>query len=138
MTPQREKFVLRTYTRFPLQTSMIFLGKDVAGQGLVREVSRLGCSILGNDQVTRGETLSLRMSDSAHPEPLFIESATVRWVNGPEFGVAFGDLGEREADYLQRILDELLERRSYSGLLAPFPNGEVCLDGLSAPQRSSV
>ncbi len=35
---------------------MLYMGKDFAGQGAIRELSRVGCRILGNYPVTPGET----------------------------------------------------------------------------------
>jgi len=43
-----------------------------------------------------------------------IKPARGKWVDGLEFGVAFGLLDERAADDLQQLLGELLHRESYS------------------------
>jgi hypothetical protein len=88
MKPQREKFVFRTHSRVPVHTPMIYVGKDFAGQGVVRELSRVGCRILGNYPVTPGETLSLRISHPTSPDPFFIEQVGVRWVKGFNFSPA--------------------------------------------------
>ena len=138
MTQPSGGFVLRSYTRFPVRTSMMYLGQEFAGQGIVRELSRAGCRILGNYPVVFGETMSLRISLPTCPNPLFIERATVQWITGLEFGVAFGLLDAREADRLQRLLNELLGSGSYSGLPELSPNGEARLNGPCAPQVSSV
>lgn len=119
MNQPREKFMLRTYSRFPVRTSTIYLGEDFAGQGMVRELSRVGCRILGNYPVTAGETLSVRIAHPMHPDPLFIKQAPVKWVNGLEFAVAFDHLDEREANRLQDLLGDLLGNRSYSDVSVP-------------------
>lgn len=119
MKQQRDGFVFRAYSRFPVRTSAMYIGQDLAGQGIVRELSRVGCRILGNYPVTPGETLSVRISHPTHQDPLFIEQAPVRWVNGLEFGVAFEHVEEREANRLQQMLDDLLGSRSYSELSSP-------------------
>ena len=138
MNQPREGFVLRSYSRLPVRTSLMYLGQEFAGQGIVCDLSRVGCRILGNYPVVFGETMSLRISLPTCPNPLFIERATVQWITGLEFGVAFGLLDAREADRLQRLLDELLGSGSYSGLPALSPKGEARLDGPCAPQLSSV
>ena len=125
MNQQHKGFTLRTYSRFPAKMSMVYMGQDFAGQGIVCELSRVGCRILGIFPVVPGETLSVRISLSTRENPLFIEQATVQWVKGLEFGVAFEHLDEREANRLQRTLDEFLGSGSYSGLPAPSPNGEA-------------
>ena len=89
--------------------SMMYLGPDFAGQGMVRELSRVGCRVLGNYPVVRGETLSIRISLPTHPKPLVIEQATVQWVKELEYGVAFQHVDEREADRLQEMLEEFLD-----------------------------
>jgi hypothetical protein len=114
MKQPREGFVFRTYSRFPIQTPMLYMGKDFAGQGAIRELSSVGCRILGNYPVTPGETLSLRISHPSHPDPLFIEQVGVRWVKGFEFGVSFDPLDEGAADRLHHLLDDALESGSYS------------------------
>ena len=111
---QPQRFTLRTYSRFPAQMSMMYLGPDFAGQGMVRELSRVGCRAFGNYPVVSGDTLSIRISLPTHPKPLVIDQATVQWVKGLEYGVAFECLDEGEADRLQEMLDEFLDRASYS------------------------
>ena len=119
MRQQRNSFVLRTYSRFPVRTSAMYMGEDLAGQGIVRELSRVGCRMLGNYPVTPSETLGVRIFHPTHQDPLFIKQARVQWVNGLEFGVAFEHLDKREADRLQQMLDDLLGSRSYSGSSSP-------------------
>ncbi|MGH7182978.1 MAG: hypothetical protein ACREJN_13500, partial [Nitrospiraceae bacterium] len=72
------RFGLRIYSQFPVQISMMYLGQNSAGQGIVRELSRVGCRILSNDPVVAGETLSLRISLPTCPKPVLIEPATVQ------------------------------------------------------------
>lgn len=54
MKQQGDGFKLRTYSRFPIRTSLIYMGQDFAGQGVIRELSRVGCRILGDYPVTPG------------------------------------------------------------------------------------
>lgn len=138
MQQQPKGFTFRTYLRLPARMSMMYVGQDFAGQGIVRELSRSGCRIFGNYPVVAGETMSARISLPTHPKPLCIEQATVQWVKGLEFGVAFDHLEEREVDRLQCMLDDLLSSGSYSDLPARSPNAEVRLDGPCEPQPSSV
>ncbi len=125
MHKQNKRFALRIYSRFPVQISMMYLGEDSAGQGIVREVSRVGCRVLGNDPVVAGETMSVRLSLPTCQTPLVIEQATVQWVKGLEFGVAFNQLHEREAHQLQRLLDAILVSGPSSGL--PVRRRTACL-----------
>jgi PilZ domain-containing protein len=98
---------------------MLYVGKDLVGQGVLREISRGGCHILGNYPVTLGETLGLRILHPTQPDPLVFEQVTVRWVKGFEFGVAFGLLDQAETDRLHDLLDDFLNSGSYSELCVP-------------------
>ena len=114
------------------------MGQDFAGQGIVHELSRVGCRIFGNYPVVAGDTMSARLSLPTHPKPLCIEQATVQWVKELEFGVSFNHLEEQEVARLQCMLDILLGSGSYSGLPARSSNAEVRLDGPYGPPSSSV
>jgi len=109
MKQPRDGFVFRTYSRFPVKTPMLYMGKDFAGQGVIRELSRVGCRILGNYPVTPGETLNLRISHPSHPDPLLIKQVGVRWVKGFEFGVAFAPSDTGETNRLHQMLDDFLD-----------------------------
>jgi len=115
MKKQNKRFALRTYSRFPLHISMTYLGQVSAGRGIVQELSRVGCRILGNDPVIAGETLSVRVAHPNSTKPLIIEQATVQWVTGLEFGVAFTHMHPLQADRLQQLLETLLGSGRYSG-----------------------
>ena len=108
------RFVYRSYSRFPVHCSMMYLGQAVSGQGIVRELSLMGCQALGNAPVTVGRTLSLRVALPNSHEPLVITQASVKWTKGLECGIAFDHLEEREKVRLQQVLDESLARRRYT------------------------
>jgi hypothetical protein len=101
--------IMRKYPRLPIHTSMMYIGKDLAGQGILREISRVGCRILGNYPVEPGERLSLRIASPQQPSPLHVNSARVMWAKDLEFGVVFGMLDEGNAHDLQQLLNELLD-----------------------------
>ena len=108
MKQPHDRFVLRKYARWPLRVPLVYVGKDFVGQGVLRELSRGGCQILGNYPVTPGETLGIRILHPLHPEPLFFGEVRVRWVKGFEFGVAFRVLHQGEAERLHQVPDEFL------------------------------
>ena len=108
------RFAPRIYSQFPVPISIIYRGQKSAGEGIVQELSRVGCRILGKDPVVAGETLTVRIELPSSPKSLIIEQATVRWVKGLEFGVVFHDLPQREANRLQHLLEALLSSESYS------------------------
>ncbi len=115
MKKPNKRFAVRTYSRFPLHIAMTYLGQVSAGRGVVHELSRVGCRIVGNDPVIRGETLSVRITLPTSTKPLIIEQAIVKWVNGLEFGVAFKHIDPLQADRLQHLLETLLGSGNYRG-----------------------
>ena len=121
MKLQNDGLVARKYSRFPIHTTMMYLGRDLAGQGILREISRVGCRLLGNYPVTPGEVLSLRISSPIQPAPVCITNARVMWARGLEFGLAFGVLDDEAAYDLQQLLGELLERQSDREFPASVP-----------------
>ena len=122
MKKQNKRFAIRVYSRFPVQITLIYRGRYSAGQGIVQELSRVGCRILGNDPVFAGETLRVQLSFPTSEQPLIIEQATVKWVKGLEFGLAFKRLQPREADQLQHLLEALRDKGSYRGRSAGSQN----------------
>lgn len=104
MKQQLDGFMVRRFSRFPIRTTTMYLGKDFTGQGILRELSRVGCHVLGNYPVTLGDALSLRISFPTPLTPIWIKDARVKWVDGLEFGVAFTMLDERAAGYLEKLL----------------------------------
>src|SRR5262245_63186236 len=97
----------KRFAQYPVPISIIYRGQDSAGQGVVSELSRVGCRISGNDPVVAGETLSIWLSLSTSEKSLFTQRTTVQWTKGLEFGLAFQRLQLREADRLQHLLDAL-------------------------------
>jgi hypothetical protein len=94
---------------------MVYRGQNSAGQGIVQELSLVGCRILGNDPVVAGETLNVQLSFPTSMKPLVMERTTVKWVKGLEFGLAFKRLQPREADRLQHLLEALRGKGLYKG-----------------------
>jgi PilZ domain. len=71
---------------------MYYLGKHVSGTGSAHDVSLAGWRVIGDHHVTIGDTLSLRIFLPTVSDPVQIDSATVQWVKGREFGLHMGTL----------------------------------------------
>src|SRR5262245_11639272 len=117
MKKSNKRFAFRL-SELPMQILMEYLGQNSPGQGIVLELSRVGCRIRGNEPVVAGETLRVQFFLPNSQKPLLIEQAIVKWAKGWEVGLAFKRLQPREADQLQRLLDELLGSGPYSGVPA--------------------
>ena len=112
-----KRFALRVSSRPSVPITIIYLGRNSAGQGIVQEISRVGCGILVNDRdtVVAGDTLRVQLLFPTSEQPLIIERTIVKWVAGLEFGIAFKQLPHRDADRLERLLEALLGKENYSG-----------------------
>ena len=111
--------------------SIIYRGQNSTGDGIMRELSRFGCRIVGNDSVENDslevdEMLSVQIALPTSEQPLFIGQTTVKWVKRLDFGLAFHRFQGREADRLERLLDALPESKS-SGSLKVAPPTAWCL-----------
>lgn len=120
-----KRFVHRIYSRFAVHFPMMYLGQTVTGQGIVRELSLVGCQALSNAPVIEGTPVSVRLALPSYEKPLVIERATVKWVKGLECGLAFDHHDERERGRLQQVLNELLARRRYNGLTTEAPHTDT-------------
>jgi|GEM_PF-491466 hypothetical protein len=115
------RFAPRIYSQFPVPISIIYRGQKSAGEGIVQELSRVGCRILGsNDSMVVGKTLSVQLSLPTSERSLLIEQAIVQRVKGLEFGVAFEHLRQREAERLGHLLDALCGTGIYSRIEAKY------------------
>lgn len=85
-------FIIRSYTRIKTRCIMYYLGKHVSGTGSAHDVSLVGWRVVGDHHVTKGDTLSLRIFLHTVSVPVQIDSVTVQWVRGREFGLRMGNL----------------------------------------------
>jgi len=59
-----------------------------------------------------GTTLSLRIFLPTSPDPVQVESATVQWVNGREFGLSVTAMPEASLSAIKAFLNSALEKPS--------------------------
>ena len=81
-------FILRAHRRSKTRCVMHYLGPHVSGTGIVQDVSLAGWRVVGAQRITQGDILSLRIFLPLVPAPIQIESASVQWVKGREFGLS--------------------------------------------------
>ena len=109
--------MLRKYPRvhvpspFPLSFTRVevpasFSG-DTEGNGVVSNLSMKGCKVDSETTVEPGDHISLSLTLPGDESPLVIELATVRWVIGHRFGLAFTRLGKTEDERLRQVVTGL-------------------------------
>ncbi|MEQ1681048.1 MAG: PilZ domain-containing protein [Nitrospira sp.] len=97
----------RVQPRFTTQFRSTFSGQKQEGQGRTLDISTGGCKIESDTKVMQGATLECRLHIPGLDWPLRIEEATVRWVDGNTFGIAFSRITPEELAKLKSILTEL-------------------------------
>lgn len=106
----------RTYHRFPLFYPVIYGGAPFVGEGVLTNLSLMGCSVLCDREVLCGSDLRVSVMLPNQMRALSIELGTIKWVRGHQFGVEFLRLPlearQRLNSTLRVELIELLKARS--------------------------
>jgi hypothetical protein len=79
----------RTYHRFPLRYPVIYGGAPFVGEGILNNLSLMGCSIRCDREVLCGSEVRVSVLLPNQKPTLSIELGTIKWVQGNEFGVEF-------------------------------------------------
>lgn len=83
--------------------SVRYLWGGIAGEGIIDGLSLSGSHLTGNIPVSIGKVLALHLFVPGDLEPLLIDRATVIWVKGAEFGVAFDTPEPKVAERITRV-----------------------------------
>ena len=79
------------------------------GTGIMLDLSTGGCRIESPVTVEPGVSLELRIYAPDIEWPLMIEAASVQWVSGQTFGLAFFRITEPEQQRLEQVIGHLME-----------------------------
>jgi PilZ domain len=79
----------RVYPRFPLFFPVIFGGAPFVGEGVLINLSLMGCSILCDREVLSGSDVRVSVLLPDQAPSLSIDLGTIKWVQGCQFGVEF-------------------------------------------------
>jgi hypothetical protein len=79
------------------------------GTGNMLDLSMGGCRIESPVTVEPGVSLELRIYAPDIEWPLMIEAASVQWVSGQTFGLAFFQITETEQQRLEQVVNDLME-----------------------------
>jgi PilZ domain-containing protein len=104
------RFVMRKNQRFRTSVPVLYRGKEVAGEGMVKDLSLSGWQIRGNETVSVGMSLVLRVFLPEETEPLRIDPAIVQWVKGLEFGVEFDTPPRKVLDRIEQIIAGFVQK----------------------------
>ena len=79
----------RTYNRFPLFYPVIFGGAPFVGEGILANLSLMGCSVMCDREVLCGSDVRVSVLLPNQRPALSIDLGTIKWVQGNHFGVEF-------------------------------------------------
>ncbi len=100
----------RTYHRFPLFYPVIFGGAPFVGEGILSNLSLMGCSVMCDREVLCGSDVRVSVLLANQGPALSIDLGTIKWVQGRQFGVEFLRLPLDARQRLNRVLRiELIE-----------------------------
>lgn len=104
--PRAIRFVLRPYRRIPTWLALYYLSGECVGKGVVTNLSQSGMRIQGDHAVEPGIDLALRVTFADDDPPIEVERATVRWVDGYDFGLNFVQLSPLAAKHITDALSQ--------------------------------
>jgi len=104
--PRPTRFVLRPYRRIPTWLDLHYLSGEYVGRGIVTNLSQSGVRIQGEHAVEPGLNLALRLTLSDDGPTIEVEQATVRWVDGYDFGLDFVKLSPSATKHISDALSQ--------------------------------
>lgn len=104
--PRATRFVLRPYRRIPTWLALYYLSEECVGKGVATNLSQSGMRIQGDHAVEPGLDLALRVTFADDDPPIEVERATVRWVDGYDFGLDFVQLTPLAAKHITDVLSQ--------------------------------
>src|SRR4029077_4282719 len=104
--PRATRFVLRPYRRIPTWLALYYLSGECVGKGVATNLSQSGMRIQGHHAVEPALNLPLRVTFADDDPPIEVERATVRWVDGYDFGLDFVQLTPLAAKYITDVLSQ--------------------------------
>jgi hypothetical protein len=104
--PKATRFVLRPYRRIPTWLALYYLSGECVGKGVATNLSQSGMRIQGDHAVEPGLDLALRVTFADDDPPIEVERATVRWVDGYDFGLDFVQLTPLAAKHITDVLSQ--------------------------------
>ncbi|MEC4891149.1 MAG: PilZ domain-containing protein [Nitrospira sp.] len=99
----------RVQPRFTTQFRSTFSKDQQEGQGRTLDLSIGGCKIESETGAMQGAKFECRLHIPDLDWPLRIDEATVRWVEGKTFGLAFTRMRPEEKTKLKQLLERLEE-----------------------------
>jgi hypothetical protein len=101
---KRTSFVLRPYRRIPTWLILYYLSGESVGKGIMTNLSQSGMRVQGEHAVEPGLHLGLRLTLEDSGMTIEVERATVRWVDGYDFGLDLVRFSPDTAMHIARLV----------------------------------
>jgi hypothetical protein len=85
---------------------LYYLSGECVGKGVVTNLSQLGMRVQGEHAVAPGLDVALRLTLADDGPTIEIERATVRWVDGYDFGLDFVRVSPLAAKHIAHLLSQ--------------------------------
>ena len=95
----------RKYDRYPVEYVASFSGDWFGAQGIILDLSVIGCRARGVFAVKKDDYASVLIDVPRFDHPLHVPLAVIRWSSGQEFGMEFIQMEPDD----QRQLRELIQ-----------------------------
>jgi len=95
--------------------STLSASTQLEGTGLMLDLSLGGCRIESPVTVEPGVSLKLSIYVPGLDWPLMIEAASVQWMRGKIFGLAFIRIRDTERQRLEQVINDLMQAESQTG-----------------------
>jgi c-di-GMP-binding flagellar brake protein YcgR len=100
----------RKHPRFSVEYSAAFSSDSTSAQGLILNISSLGCKARSMTAVEKGDFMGLLIDIPTHETPLQVALAVVRWVRQQEFGLEFIRIEPKDQERLRLLLTDAESR----------------------------
>lgn len=97
----------RVQPRFTTQFRSTFSGGRNEGNGRTLDLSIGGCKIESDSVVGHGEKFECRLHIPDLDWPVMIDEATIRWIEGKTFGLAFTRIRPEEQAKIAELISRL-------------------------------
>lgn len=111
---------VRQSARVQVQCPCSFSGEDVAGEGVVINLSRPGCAVETATPLRIGSRIELHLLLPIHFFPVAVDHAEVVWSTATRFGVKFVRVRPEDEARLQRLIEQSLRHDSGPSLAPAF------------------
>lgn len=94
----------RKHPRYRVEYAASFSGDKISTQGVILDLSSVGCKVRSPVEVQRGDFVGVLMDVPRYVTPLQVALAVVRWSHGQEFGLEFIRMAPDNQQRLQDLI----------------------------------